>query len=269
MTLRIFAMRHLAPAAFAAWLVALPSASMAQATTPLRLTVTPEVAEPGVARTIRLSGTWPFVCSRPSSISVVNTPFPTLSAGLTLNSADIVFSPCPPTLSDVSLTTTYTPQTAGVLTLTLTNSGQFIAQGSLITRSISEPRAGADLTGAWHDPATPGSGLALYHSQGGSDLMAGALYVYDTAGKPHWLLLQAVRWTGPATFFGELRNVTAGAANCGLLPACANTQTASAQVGRVNGERLADGKLRLAITAGPPFADPPLPETLTLERLVF
>ncbi len=265
MSLRIFAS---ALCLIAAALIASPVA--AQSGQPLTISVTPEVAEPGVVRTIRVSGRWPDRCSVPGGISVVALPFPTASGGLTLTpSSLIVFSPCPPTGPDVSLTTTHTPQVAGVQTLTLTHSGQFIVQGKLITRPINGARAGADITGAWHDPAVPGHGFSLYHAQSGSDLMAGAWYAYDSAGKPYWLLVNNVRWNDSSRFIGDLFDITSTAGNCTLLPGCARPQIASTQVGRVNGELLTDGKLRLVISAGPPFADPPFPNTIVLERLSF
>lgn len=241
----------------------------AQPAQPITITVTPEVAEAGVVRTIRVSGRWPVFCTAPGSMAVAPLPFAPPTAGLTLVTTAIFFSPCPPQGTEVSLSTTFTPSDPGVLPLTLTHLGQVIAQSQLITRPANAARAGTDITGAWHDPAVPGHGFSLYHSQRGSDLMAGAWYAYDSAGKPHWMLLNNVRWTDATRFSGELFNITSEAAACTLLAGCARQQIASSQVGRINGEVLGDGRLRIAVTAGPPFGDPPFPETLVLERLRF
>lgn len=267
MSLRIFAtVAHL----FVTALIALhgPDA-LAQSGRPITITVSPEVAEPGVQRTIHISGSWPMACSFPGTISVASLPFSGPASGLTLVTTEVVFSPCPPAGMDVSYTTTFTPQAAGVQTITLTHARQFIAQGQIITRPINGARAGSDITGVWHDPAVPGHGFSLYHSQAGSDLMAGGWYAYDSTGKPHWLLLNNVRWNDASRFTGDLFNVTSEAGACTLLSGCARQQIASGQVGRINGELLSDGRLRLAITAGPPFGDPPFAETLVLQRLKF
>lgn len=241
----------------------------AQSGRPVTITVTPEVAEPGVTRTIRVTGSWPVACSLPGSISIAPMPFSSQSGGLTLVTTQIVFSPCPPVGADVSLTTSHTPQAAGAHTLTLTHAGEFIAQTRLITRPANGARASTDITGAWHDPSVPGHGFSLYHSQAGSDLLAGAWYAYDSAGEPRWMLLNNVRWNDATRFIGDLFNVTAGAGNCSLLTGCPRQQIASSLVGSVNGEVLPDGRLRLIITAGPPFADPPFPQALLLERLNY
>lgn len=250
----------------------LASVVSAQTPPPLTIEVTPTVAEPGVPRTLRVVGAWPDNCSLPTRIQVATSPVPSATNNLTLTSSPgLSFSPCPPpgTLS-VSVSTTYTPATAGVQKITLTYGTQFILQSTLITRAVGGARAGTDLTGAWHDPAMPGSGLSLYHSLSGSDLAAGAFYLYDSNGKPHWLLLNNLRWNDESRFIADLFNVTgASTGGCLLLPACARPQAGSSQVGRVNGEVQADGKLRLAITVGPPFADPPFPYVLVLERLRF
>lgn len=268
MSLRIFAsLMCLVLAAFLAALHA-PTAS-AQSGAPVTITVSPDVAEPGVARTIRVSGRWPVLCTLPGSIAVSPLPFTSQTSGLTLVTTVIYFSPCPTNGADVSLTTTVTPTQPGVQTLTLTHLGQVIAQGQLITRPLNGARAGADITGVWHDPAVPGSGFSIYHSHSGSDLVAGGWYVFDSNGKPHWMLLNNVRWNDATRFIGDLFNITSEAGACVLLAGCARQQIASNQVGRVNGELRADGKLRLVITAGPPFGDPPFAETWVLERLTF
>ncbi|MDX2218525.1 MAG: hypothetical protein SF172_05825 [Burkholderiales bacterium] len=268
MSLRIFALWIcLGLAALCAPPVSAQSGQSGQSGQAITITVTPEVAEPGVVRTIRTSGRWPVFCTAPGSMTVAPLPFTASTAGLTLVTTAIFFSPCPLLGVEVSLSTTFTPTAPGVQLLTLTHLGQVFAQGQLITRPANAARAGTDITGAWHDPAMPGHGFSLYHSQRGSDVMAGAWYAYDSAGKPHWMLLNNMRWTDQTRFIGELFNITAATGNCTLLAGCARQQVASNQVGRINGEVLGDGRLRLAITAGPPFADPPFPETLVLERL--
>ncbi|MBL8515486.1 MAG: hypothetical protein JNM76_00840 [Betaproteobacteria bacterium] len=265
MSLRIFATAIcLATAALA------PALASAQSGRPVMITVTPDVAEPGVQRTIRVSGSWPLACSRPIAIEVTALPFNAPGASLSIRTLELVFSPCPPTGQDISLTTTFTPQAAGVQSLTLIHAGEYVAQGKLVTRPAAASRAATDITGVWHDPAVPGHGFALYHSQTGSDILAGAWYAYDSAGKPHWLFMTNVRWNDATRFIADLSNLASAAQSCGLLlPGCAKPQLSAAQSGRLNGELLQDGKLRLVVTAGPPFADPPFPLTLVLERLTF
>jgi hypothetical protein len=213
------------------------------------VTVSPLVADIGVPRTIQVSGSWPDGCAPVSaSLSVSTIPGQT-----TLNfrlQQPLTFAACTQVVTPYSHTLSYTPTQAGVqrIAVMLTD-GRYLGGGQLITQASGQPRASVDLTGAWYTPVTNGSGLALFHSQSTTDVMAGAWYVYDSTGKPFWYLIQNGRWQSNTAFAGNLVETQAGAGACTLsLPACARTQQSARIAANISIEVLALDRIRVFVT---------------------
>jgi hypothetical protein len=157
--------------------------------------VTPPVAPPGTLRKIVVSGVWPNGCA-PTSATL----------GLPLASGRpaigvLLFEPqtlvvCTSALTPYRFEFEYRPPSAGQLDiLVMTNLGTALGKGTLVTGSAQDPRAAWDISGAWYDPQTSGSGLMIAHDFGGSDAVFATWQVYDPAtGLARWYTLQEGRW---------------------------------------------------------------------------
>lgn len=213
------------------------------------ITVNPVVADVGVPRTITVAASWPNGCVPENpTLSVSSLP-----ADGTLNIHFTVPKPiaiCVFAVTPYSATFNYTPTQAGIqrIAVMLTD-GQYLSGGQLITQTAGQPRASQDLSGVWYDPASNGSGLALFHSQATTDVMAGAWYVFDGSGKPFWYLIQNGRWQSSTTYLGNLVEVQAGSTQCNmLLPACARAQQGSRIAANISVQILALDRIRVTVT---------------------
>ncbi len=166
--------------------------AMAQTTRLATVEVTPLVADVNVERHIKVSGTWPHACG-PLSASVA-------APGVNVTGSVVVrlvvpqtFAACAQVLTPYSFTVNYTPTQRGVMKIAvLTNDGEFLGDGSIVTRGADDNSAFSDVTGVWYDPLTNGSGLTFIHD--GANVLFGTWYVYDSQGKPRWYTIQSVQW---------------------------------------------------------------------------
>lgn len=213
------------------------------------IAVNPVVADVGVPRTITVAASWPDACVPVNpSLSISSIPGQdTVNIHFTVPQT---FVACAQAVSPYSASFTYTPTRAGVqrIAVMLTD-GRYLGGGQIITQAAGHPRASQDLSGVWHDPASNGSGLALFHSQSTTDVMAGAWYVFDGTGKPFWYLIQNGSWQSSSTFLGNLIEVQASAMGCNqLLPACARTQQSSRIAANISIQILGQDRIRVTVT---------------------
>lgn len=236
---------------------------------PPLVTVTPLIANAGVERTITISGVWSDACPPQDASLLPSVPGDSTISIRLIQPQTLVA--CAQVLTNFSSSVTYTPTVAGTQRIVATvNDGRHLATGQLITRTSDKARASTDLTGSWYNATTNGSGLALFHAHAGSDVLAGAWYVYDTAGKPYWFLIQNGVWGDANIFYGDLMQANGNSGNCLFLPACARTMLAATRVGSVRIEIQGPNTIRVSIGAG----GPPIPEVnfetvFVAERMQF
>lgn len=234
------------------------------------INVSPLVADVGVPRTITVSASWPDGCPPMN---------PTLTAGTLPGQTHIsirftlplTLVACTQVVTPYSASLTYTPTQAGVqrIAVTLTD-GRYLGGGQIITQSAGKVRASRDLSGVWYSPATNGSGLALYHSQEGSDIMAGTWYVFDNNGKPYWYLIQNGRWDAHDRYTGDLVEVTSNPGTCFLLNGCARLMSAATRIGTVRIDVKGLDTIDVAIgVGGPPLPDLVITTNFTATRLRY
>lgn len=247
-----FVRRVIACLGLAAGALALHAHAQNQTTPPPfspTINVSPLVADAGVARTITVSGSWPDGCTPGNPVLSVNT----ISGQDTVNILFAVpqtLTVCFSAVTTYSATFNYTPTRAGTqrIAIVLTD-GRYLGGGQIITQAVGQPRASTDLSGAWNDPATNGSGLALLHSQATTDILAGAWYVFDGTGKPFWYLIQNGRWQSNTAFVGNLVETQAGSASCTIpLPACARPQLSARIAANISIQILALDRIRVTVT---------------------
>lgn len=213
------------------------------------VSVSPVVADVGVQRTITVSASWPDSCVPVNpTLSVSNIP-----GQDTVNihfSVPQTFIACAQVVTPYSATFNYTPTRAGNQRIAvLLSDGRYLGGGQIITQAPGQPRASQDLSGVWFDPASNGSGLALFHSQSTTDVMAGAWYVFDGTGKPFWYLIQNGRWQSNTTYLGNLVEIQAGTTACSLLlPACARAQQTTRIAANISIQILAQDRIRVTVT---------------------
>jgi len=256
-------------------MLALPM--LAQAQTDLTLppftpivTVSPLVADVGVPRTITVSASWRDGCV-PMNPTLTVGPLPGQNHVNIRFSQPLTLIACTQAVTPYSATLTYTPTQAGTqrIAVTLTD-GRYLGGGQIITQATGKVRASRDLSGVWYSPATNGSGLALYHSQEGSDIMAGTWYVFDNNGKPYWYLIQNGRWDAPDRYTGDLVEVTSNPGNCFLLNGCARLMSAATRVGTLRIDVKGLDTIDVAVgVGGPPLSDLVITSNFTATRLRY
>lgn len=156
----------------------------------------PAVAPPGTPRKIVVAGLWPNACI-PTHAQLGFLPSLAVSAGIgILLTEPITFVACATALTPYRFELDYTPTTAGqVEILVMTSRASPLATGTLVTGDALSPKAYYDVTGAWYDPQTTGSGLMVTHDYGQSDAFFASWQVFDPAtGLPHWYSLQQGEW---------------------------------------------------------------------------
>lgn len=181
-----------------------------------QVTVIPAVADVGVAREIRITGTWAGcapVGAKVAGAGVVHRS--TLVVQLVL---PMTLLPCPLTFQPYTVTTTYTPAERGIVKLLVLNiDGDFLREALLDTRAASDHRSAFNLTGMWYDPQSNGSGLTFVHSRLNDNAVFGTWYVYDSSGKPRWYTIQDAAWKSQGRVMEGWLYQTSAVANCSLL----------------------------------------------------
>lgn len=240
------------------------------------VTVVPVTAEPGTPRTITVTGTWPTPC--PPVSATVLPPVSGINA-INVRLIEATFDPTCPSAPprNYTLSVTYIPTGAAVQPILVSlASSALIGEGTLVTSATGQIRSAFDLSGAWSDVATIGSGLAISHSHAGSDLLAGSLYVYNPTGFPTWLLIQNSRWISPVKARADLVLYRSNSANCPINSIFSNTGCPKPSIDRmtygiVDIELLANGQLQLNASTQPTvfeFSFTPL-FSATMSRLQF
>lgn len=161
---------------------------------PYTVSVLPQVADTGVARTITAAGIWQDSCP-PTSASVEEDLVQGLSTLIVRLRIPETLVACAQVQTNYSLEIAYRPKQRGVLKVfALTQTGVALGQTRLVTSNGTAPRARLDLTGVWYDPATNGSGLTFIHGYDGSDAVFGTWYMYGNDGKSRWFTIQNAVW---------------------------------------------------------------------------
>jgi hypothetical protein len=183
--------------------------------------VTPASAPANVPRTIDISGT-AISCGPPTITATLDSSLVSQTDNLLIRiNGFAVRSPnLPPPLCDIivpyRVTVSYTPIADGVIRIVPVFSGGLILGCSRIvtTNAITEPRSALDITGAWYDPVTNGTGFTFVHSASRSDQLFGTYYTYDAAGIPRWFAITNLQWSSDGlTLRGTLAS-TEGLGQC-------------------------------------------------------
>ena len=178
--------------ALAAMLAIGTSGAVAQPVGRAVVEVTPLVADAGVPRQIRVSGTWAHACVPLSATLVEGGAQDVDQLTVRLNVPQTLVA-CAQVLTSYSQVVSYTPPVRGKKRIAVvTNDGQYLGDGSLATRGPDDVTALADITGMWYDPATNGSGLTFIHN--GTSTVFGTWYLYDSQGNARWYTIQNVQW---------------------------------------------------------------------------
>ena len=156
----------------------------------------PPVAPPGTPRKLVVAGLWPDACV-PTHAQLGFPPSWSVTPGIgILLAVPQTFAPCAAVLTHYRFELDYTPTVAGqVEILVMTTQGSPLATGTLVTGDANAPKARYDVSGAWFDPQTTGSGLQVIHDFGQSDAVHATWQVFDPAtGLPHWYTIQQGFW---------------------------------------------------------------------------
>jgi hypothetical protein len=233
----------------------------------VRVTVTPEVALPGVARTLTISGMWHSGCTPVSPrLAYDAEAAQTKVAIVTLRSIDpVCLSLAGP--SPFSHQLPFTPRqlgTTGVLVLEEV-SGSVIAKGEVVTQQAGKARSLLDLDGFWFSVATSGSALALTHAHSGNDGLMGAWFLHSN-GVPRWYSIQRGSWQSPTVFIGRLMEFSAPPQGCNpAVPGCPLAATSGRDFGWVRLTVSNDSTLVAEAHADPAVpVSVPLPDEATL-----
>ena len=210
--------RMLVLAGVAAWVM---SSTAGAQTSPIQIapervsdiTVTPTVADTGVAREIRISGRWPGCPPVGATITSAIASLPgTRVARLILPQT---FMPCAVAIP-YSITTAFTPSVRGLVNLLVLNAdGEYLGETVVDTRAPDDNRPASNITGMWYDPLSNGSGLTFVHSYSNDNAVFGTWYLYDSTGKPRWYTIQNVEWKSQGRVMeGTLFEIFSLAATC-------------------------------------------------------
>jgi hypothetical protein len=156
----------------------------------------PAVAPPGTPRKIVVAGLWPNGCI-PTHAQLGFPPSWAVSQGLGILLVEpLTFAACTQALTPYRFELDYTPTRAGQIEiLVMTSQASPLATGTLVTGDAQSPRALYDVTGAWYDPQSTGSGVQLTHAFGQTDELFATWQVFDPAtGLSRWYFLQQGFW---------------------------------------------------------------------------
>ena len=178
---------------------------------------TPPVAPPGTPRKIVVAGLWPNACV-PTNARLGVPPSWAISQGIgILLDEPLTFAPCAAVLTPYRFELDYTPAVPGqVEILVMTSQASPLATGTLVTGDAQSPKAYYDVTGAWFDPQTAGSGLQIIHDYGQSDAVFATWAAFDPAtGASRWYSLQQGVWSADGLAWrGFLYEVKANPSSC-------------------------------------------------------
>ncbi len=233
--------RHAAAMAAALLLMAAAGAQ-AQTTSPslilpervARITISPAVADIGVAREITISGVWSGCVPGGARIASGNGEEARRSVVAQLI-LPMTLLPCPAAYLPYTVTTVYTPTVRGSHRLLVINvDGEVLAESVIDTRASDDNRSAFNISGLWYDPASNGSGLTFVHSRSSDNMVFGTWYVYDATGKPRWYTIQNAAWEARGRRLVGSLYATTAPANCPItFTACPAALGQISLVGRV------------------------------------
>jgi hypothetical protein len=201
---------------------ALSSTAQAQTLTPnppiflervSQVTVTPVVADIGVARAIKVSGQWGGCVPVGATVTSAVAGSPGTRVVRLILPQTLL--PCPAAYVAYSVTATYTPAARGIETMLVLNTdGEYLAETLVDTRAPGDHRSAFNITGMWYDPLSNGSGLTFVHSHITDNTVFGTWYVYDASGKPRWYAIQDTVWIAQGRVMEGALYQTAAVASC-------------------------------------------------------
>jgi hypothetical protein len=209
-----------------------------------KITVTPVVADIGVAREITISGTWNgCVPAGARSIYSATPPSLTIVAQLVL---PMTFAPCAAFLP-YTVTTTFTPTARGRHRLLVTNvDGELLGETLLDARAPDDHSSAFNITGMWYDPASNGSGLTFIHSRLNDNAVFGTWYLYDSGGSARWYSIQNAQWKSQGRVLEGLLYSTSAIASCPTaFPGCPAQVGIASVVGRARVTIIDAGRMRV------------------------
>jgi hypothetical protein len=223
----------------------------APSTLPPQVLVTPLVGVVGEPRTISIVGQWPNTCP-PIAATLEDELLVPAKTVLVRVLVLLTSVPCPSGVTPYRFELPYTGREVGVVKVVTysLNGGPVNGRGSIITAPVATPATAttaavpvahsiADISGAWYEPATSGSGLSFNHAFAGSDSVFGTWFLYDSEGLPRWFSIQDVKWSRDANgngtvMEGKLLETRAAANGCAPgINACPTSSASLATVGRV------------------------------------
>ena len=122
----------------------------------------------------------------------------------------------PPILVLVRFESVVVPTKVGLLTIRDETSG---AETTIQTLPASVPSK-FDTNGMWFDAATNGSGIALHHKRGTTDVAFGTWFLYNNNGESRWVSLQSANWQQDGSVLEGLLIETRGGCQITSLAAC-------------------------------------------------
>jgi hypothetical protein len=210
------------------------SSTLPLTTTPL-LMVSPMVAAVAEPRTLTVTGQWPNTCA-PVAATLDNSLF-TVAKTITIRlQAPLTLVACAQVLTPYRFDLAYAGREVGVArVLIVSSTGAPSGEGRIVTTVPATTRSAGNISGAWYDRITSGSGLSFIHAYQGSDAVFGTWYLYDRDGLPRWLSIQDVTWSeGGTVMEGKLFETRAGADICPRsVTACPATNTSLEKIGRI------------------------------------
>jgi hypothetical protein len=189
------------------------------------ISVVPDVDVPNRARTIVISGQALSGC--PFADPLLDGPASLLLGGVVIRLDPVpTLVPCNTNITvPYRFEIPYTPTAVGTLRVVAASSSGGIRSESQIRTSATQGRTRAvgNITGAWYDQTTNGSGIQINHNFAGSDVVFATWYLYDNNGKARWLSIQNVTWqAGGTEFTGDLLEAKSGILICDPI-ACPDT----------------------------------------------
>lgn len=197
------------------------------------VTVTPAVADAGTLREIRVSGNWVNGCAPSTSSAAFQTVGGQSTVTVELRLPQTLVA-CTQAITPYSQSVTITPSVRGrVRVVVVTDTGQYLGEGSIDVRQPGDDRSRYNVTGLWYDPSTNGSGLTFIHSSTNDNAVFGTWYVYGADGVARWFTIQTTRWTLQGEVLeGDLYETRAAGISCAPLQACPARYSSATIIGR-------------------------------------
>jgi hypothetical protein len=191
----------------------------------------PTSVKVGELVTPTLSGIWPDGCA-PESAKLTGGPYRMLLSFKLPGPAELILC----TAAQKSYRIELPPvkfDLAGRYDIQLVSDRGLIYQPTTLTvNEVGKSFAANNVSGAWYDPKTAGSGLILAHTSTGQiDRLFGTWFFYAENGVPTWLVLQDAIWESPTKVLGSLYQTTGPQIAC-VLP-CSWEARASTKIERV------------------------------------